>query len=209
MQDNVDGNWNASLNLNYSRPIDKMKRLRLQADIETDFAHSVDFDITESIEETKLSRVDTWSPKGSLSLEYQIDELTLGINGSANWQRSTSSRENFQRISAWDYKYGMNATYTIPLVKLTVATDITMFSRRGYNMAEMNTDDLVWNAQVSKSLLKEKLTLKLMAFDLLHQISSTQYAVNAQGRTETWNNCLPRYAMLTLSYKFQKMPKKK
>ena len=48
-----------------------------------------------------------------------------------------------------------------------------------------------------------------MAFDILHQLSSTQYSVNAQGRTETWRNCIPRYAMLTLAYKFQKMPKKK
>jgi hypothetical protein len=48
-----------------------------------------------------------------------------------------------------------------------------------------------------------------MAFDILHQLSSTQYSVNAQGRTETWHNCIPRYALLTLAYKFQKMPKKK
>ena len=209
MQDNVDGNWNAYLNLNYSRPLDKMKRLRLQTDIGTDFAHSVDFDITESVEETKLSRVDTWSPEGSLSLEYQIDKLTLGINGSAKWQRSTSSRENFERISAWDYKYGMNATYTIPVLDITVASDINMFQRRGYNTAQMNTSDLVWNALLSRSLFKGKCVVKLTAFDLLHRISSKQYVVNAQGRTETWNNCLPRYAMLTLSYKFQKMPKKK
>ena len=103
----------------------------------------------------------------------------------------------------------MNATYTIPVLDITVASDINMFQRRGYNTAQMNTSDLVWNALLSRSLFKGKCVVKLTAFDLLHKISNKQYTVNAQGRTETWNNCLPRYAMLTLSYKFQKMPKNK
>jgi len=43
--------------------------------------------------------------------------------------------------------------------------------------------------------------------DLLHQLSNTTYEVNAQGRTETMRNTLPRYLMLHVSYKFQKIPK--
>jgi hypothetical protein len=81
-----------------------------------------------------------------------------------------------------------------------------MFSRRGYSSDMMNTDDLVWNAELSRSLLKEKLTLKLTAFDLLHQLSNKQYSVNAQGRTETWNNCIPRYIMFSAAYKLNVMP---
>ena len=103
----------------------------------------------------------------------------------------------------------MTAQYTIPVLKLDVATDLKMFSRRGYNSSMMNTDDLVWNASLSRAFFKGKLTARLMAFDILHQLSSTQYNVNAQGRTETWHNCIPRYALLTLGYKFQKMPKNK
>ena len=83
-----------------------------------------------------------------------------------------------------------------------------MFSRRGYNSTMMNTDDLVWNAELARTLFKERLTLKLTAFDLLHQLSNKQYSVNAQGRTETRNNCIPRYAMLTLAYRFTQKPKK-
>ena len=32
--------------------------------------------------------------------------------------------------------------------------------------------------------------------DLLHQLSNTQYSVNAQGRTETWYRVIPTYVML-------------
>ena len=79
-----------------------------------------------------------------------------------------------------------------------------MFSRRGYSTPQMNTNDLVWNAQIARSIMKDKLTLRLQAFDLLHRLSSKQYSVNAQGYTETWTNCIPRYVMLSAIYKFSK-----
>ena len=111
-------------------------------------------------------------------------------------------------IDANDFQYGWNATYTIPLLKLTIATDMTMFSRRGYESSVMNTDELIWNAQLTRSFCKGALTAKIQAFDLLQNLSSTRYSVNAQGRTETWNNCIPRYVMCSLAYKFSKKPKK-
>ena len=122
---------------------------------------------------------------------------------------STSSPKNFENISAFDYSYGGLLRYTIPWLKVTLGTDIRMFSRRGYQSEMMNTDDLVWNAELSRSFFKEKFTLKLTAFDLLHQLSNTQYSVNAQGRTETWYRFLPHYVMAHLVYHWNKNPKKK
>lgn len=74
----------------------------------------------------------------------------------------------------------MNARYTIPLLKLTAQTDITMYSRRGYGSSEFNTDDLIWNATLSRPFLKGKLVVYADALDILHNRRSTQYAVNAQ-----------------------------
>ena len=70
------------------------------------------------------------------------------------------------------------------LQKLNVNTDIKMFSRRGYGEPSLNTDDLVWNASVSRSFCKGKLIANLEAFDILHQLSNTQIVINGQGRTE-------------------------
>ena len=44
--------------------------------------------------------------------------------------------------------------------------------------------------------------------DLLHQLSNTQYTVNAQGRTETRFGSLPHYDMAHLVYHWNKNPKK-
>ena len=86
--------------------------------------------------------------------------------------------------------------------------DGNMYSRRGYGSSELNTDDFVLNASISQPFLKGKLIARIEAFDLLHQLSNTQYSVNAQGRTETWYRSLPHYVMLHLVYHWNKNPKK-
>ncbi|MBO4486257.1 MAG: outer membrane beta-barrel protein [Prevotella sp.] len=217
IQDNVNGNWNTSANIGYERPLGKKRLFIIDNNIGTTYTHSVDFDILSianpSSEDgdmgSALSKVNTNNISEELHLRYQKDKLTLQMGGEVNWRHSKGTSKNFQTINAWDYNYGVTAKYTIPWMNVDLATDLKMFSRRGYNSDMMNTDDLVWNASLSRAFFKGKLTARLMAFDILHQLSSTQYSVNAQGRTETWHNCIPRYALLTLSYKFQKMPKKK
>ena len=92
---------------------------------------------------------------------------------------------------------------------LEVNTSLSLYSRRGYNDASMNDDNLVWNADVTKSFLKSKnLILKLEGFDLLHQLDNVRTEVNAQGRTETWYNVVPSYVMLHLIYRLNVLPKK-
>ena len=238
MQDNTNGNWNASVGIGYERPLGKARLFTIENDLSASYVHSVDFALTTSPRTSKggedlagtnvfseteqtdrlspslegsgeVSRVNTLNTTEEFHLKYQKDKLTLQVGGQVGWRHSTGSEESFQTINAWDYNYGLTAKYTIPWMNIDIATDLKMFSRRGYNSDMMNTDDLVWNASLSRSFFKGKFTAKLMAFDILHQLSSTQYSVNAQGRTETWHNCIPRYALLTLSYKFQKMPKKK
>ena len=223
MQDNINGNWNASLGGQFEQPIDKKKRLQLSESLSGSYIHNVDFALATTTETVDMatemskflsltstySKVNTFYLENNLRLTYQYGDLTMGVNGNIGWRNSTSDREDFEKINAVDFDYGMTFKYKIPVIKLDVATDIKMFSKRGYSSEMMNTDDLVWNASLSYPFLKGKLIAKLMAFDLLHQLSSTQYSVNAQGKTETWRNCIPRYAMLTLSYKFQKMPKNK
>lgn len=102
----------------------------------------------------------------------------------------------------------MTLSCRLPL-SVTLATDLRQYSRRGYGESSINTDNLVWNASLTRTFGKGKWVLKAEAFDLLHQLSNTTYAVNAQGRTEVWRNTIPSYTMLHLAYKWSKMPKGK
>ena len=115
---------------------------------------------------------------------------------------------SLESLNALDFHYGLESYYTLPRLNTSLAADGTMYSRRGYGSSELNTDDFIVNASVSQPLLKGKLIARLEAFDLLHQLSNTDYAINAQGRTVTWYRSLPHYVMLHLVYHFNKNPQK-
>lgn len=206
--DNINGNWNTSTTVNFSRPIDRQRHWRLGVSSNVNFVHSVDFDIAYDDADPAISKVNTLLLGQSAVLKYECGDLKADVNGKIQYRHSDGNSDNFQRLNLYDYQYGMTLQYKLPLA-IDLATDLKMFSRRGYAAAYMNTDDLVWNASLSRSFMKGRLLARLDTFDILHQVSSTNYQVNAQGRTETWNNCIPNYWMMHLIYKFQVMPKKK
>lgn len=218
---NVNGNWNALINSNFHVRLDSADHWNMNVHTNLSYDHNVDFDIktiddpqltNNSIDdfEAPLSKVNTVSLGSELGGEYTYDELRLGVSGRFNWRNSTSKKENFQTINAFEFNYGFSGQYTIKPWALNIATSITMYSKRGYQEEQMNTDDLIWNMGISKSFLKGKpLTLKLEGVDLLHQLSEKEMYVDAQGRTETWTNSIPNYIMLHAIYKFNINPKKK
>jgi len=75
-------------------------------------------------------------------------------------------------VNAADFSYGFTSTYKIPGVNVFAATDMKMYSRRGYSVSAFNRNDLIWNASLSKSFFKGKLTARLEAFDLLHRLTN-------------------------------------
>ncbi|MBQ8047922.1 MAG: outer membrane beta-barrel protein [Prevotella sp.] len=214
MQDNINGNWNVSAGWSWERPVDRKKHLRFYQRNDASLNHNVDFAITNvgpttsaGITETGKSAVNTATVSEHLRFTYELDKLTIGLGGNVDWRHSTSDREGFQTIDTYDFDYGLTAKYTVPVVKIDLGTDLKMFSRRGYESDIMNYNKLIWNASVSKAFAKGKVVAKLTAFDIFHNTTTTDYSINAQGYTETWHNSIPSYALLTLAYKFQKMPK--
>ena len=215
MTDNVDGNWTTFINSGWQRPLDAKKRLRIDLYGKAEYERSVDFATVTTqtagdglLMESPLSKVDNVNLIAHAKLNYKLGDFAAGINGKITSRHTRGRLDIVKDIDVNDIQYGMNATYTIPLLQLTVATDLTMYSRRGYESTMMNTDELVWNAQLTRSFCKGALTAKLLAYDLLQNLNSRRYTVNAQGRTETWYNYIPRYVMCSLAYKFSKKPKK-
>ena len=85
---------------------------------------------------------------------------------------------------------------------MTFSTDLRMTSRRGFSTAAFNTNELVWNASLSQSMLKNKaLTLRLEGFDLLGQQSEITRSLTALARTDAWTNMLNQSVMLHAIYR--------
>jgi hypothetical protein len=77
-----------------------------------------------------------------------------------------------------------------------------MFSKRGYTDESLNTNELLWNAQLSHSFLRGKvLTVMLQWYDILHEQTNFSRTVNANGWRDTEVNAITSYAMLHVSYR--------
>jgi hypothetical protein len=206
--ENVDGNWNMNVTTDYSRPIDKNKLWIWENHIGWNYNRSVDLTAVNGSTNSNLSKVNNNRTEESLKFKYQKGDLQLGMTSKVQWYCATSERENFQKINACDFNYGMTGVYKL-FKKIDLASDIKMFSRRGYADASLNSDNLIWNASVGCAFVKGTLITRLEGFDILQQLTSVQYYVNGQGKTETWRNTIPSYLMLHLIYRLNSNPKNK
>ena len=76
---------------------------------------------------------------------------------------------------------------------------------RGY--ATPQEDEYILNAEITKLLFKDRFTLALKAYDLLNQSKNLSVTDSANYHTETWNNTLGRYVILSLTWRFGNMSK--
>ena len=205
----VNGNWNTKFEVEFKRALDKANKILFSNNFSTNYNHSVDMASIAGSTESQRSIVNNWEFGDELKVNYRLnDNYEFTFHTGGKYYLINSERVGFEKIKASDYNIGLNAQIVLPW-ELQLTTDITMFARRGYQQTEMNTTDWIWNVQLARTFLKGHLTAKLQGFDLLQQLSNTRYVINSQGRTESWNNSIPRYVMLSLAWKFNINPKKK
>ena len=135
-----------------------------------------------------------------LRVAYRWDLFEFGINGSINYSKSRSELSSASNLETFRFAYGCNLQYTTPW-NMGISTDIAMNSRRGYDDASMNTNELIWNAQISQTLFKKTTTLSIQFYDLLHRQSNISRTINAQMRRDTWSNAINSYFMVHLIYR--------
>ncbi len=206
---NVKGAYRLNAKFDISRAIDKNRYWTWQTNADAGYHHSIDHAMLVGMTASEENVVNTLTLHDNAYIQFNKGALNIRATGDIRWRHSEGKMYDFETLNATDFQYGLSARYTLPRINTTLSADGNMYSRRGYGSSELNTDDFVLNASVSQPFLKGKLIARIEAFDLLHQLSNTQYSVNAQGRTETWYRSLPHYVMAHLVYHWNKNPKKK
>lgn len=204
---NVSGNWNINLSQSFGLQFGPLNRFELSQTTRYNHARSADLIGTEQGGLEK-NIVNSNSVSEDVSLAYTFGKSRIAANFNGSWNRYTSGQAGFQPFNAWNLKYGVTGNFTLP-ANFAIQTSFNVFSRRGYSDPSLNKDNFVWNARISYSLLKGQLLLMADGYDILHNLSNVFYTVNAQARTETYANTLPRYFMFHIQWKFNKLPKNK
>ena len=197
--ENINGNWNAGANIMFSSAIDSLGYFNYNISLSDNYNHRVSYlDLNkQAVKNTTNSN--TFG--GRLGTGYRNDWLEVELNGSLNYTHSRNELQPQSDLDTWSFSYGFNSTLTMPW-GTQIATDMAMNSRRGYNDTSMNTNELIWNAQVSHGFLQGKpLTLSLQFYDILHQQSNFSRTIDAMARTDNEYNAITSYAMLHVIYR--------
>ncbi len=205
---NVDGNSTALLSNTLRLQFGRTNQLTLSSITEGSLQRYADM-IGVDLEAPSKSTVNTRVISQKLDFAWQLGKQTVTARAQILGRRSTSTRDDFAPINAWHYSYGLIGNFKLP-AGLGISTDFMAYTRTGYGVAEIDKTDVVWNLRLSYNPSFAKQWVFLVdGFDMLHQLSNVNYAVNAAGRTVSYTNTLPRYVMFSVQYRLNIRPKKK
>ena len=201
--ENVNGNWNGDLGFMFNTAVDSAGFFNVNTFTNLGYNHRVGYvsvnNDSDSDSEKSVTKSVTIGER--LATSYRNDWLEIELNGSLNYSRSRSELQPNNDLDTWQFSYGGMVGLTAPW-GTSLTTNLNMQSRRGYSDASMNTNELIWNAQLSQSFLKgNALTLSLQLYDILQQQSTVSRTITAMQRSDTEYNAITSYAMFHVIYR--------
>ena len=166
------------------------------------YVNSVNYVNLDRDDTAEKNHTRTTSLGQRLGFSYRNQWLEVELNGNVDYNINKNKLQPNSNMNTWNFSYGTDITITAPW-GTGFSTSAHMTSRRGYADASANTNEFIWNAQISQSFLNGRpLTVSLQFFDILHQRSSFSRAIDANSRRDTWYNSINSYAMLHVIYRF-------
>ena len=199
--ENINGNWNAMGAFMFNCSIDSAGVWNINTGAHANYNNYVSYLSLDkkSDSQKNTTRSITW--RQNLSFSYRNDWAEFSLDGTLTYNRAKNKLQPTSNLETWQFSYGPSMTLTAPW-GTSLNTSLSINSRRGYNDSSMNTDEFVWNAQLSQGFLKGKpLTIMLQFYDILRQQSTFSRAISATSRTDTEYNAINSYAMLHVVYR--------
>ena len=198
--ENINGNWNADGGFNFSTAIDSAAHWNVGSDTRLRYNNYVSY-VSQAMSGSVKNTTKTTNLTQRLNASFRNDWLEVTLDGNVNYQHSRNELQPNADLDTWRFSYGGQMMVRLP-IGLEISTNIHENSRRGYNDPSSNTNELIWNGQISKTFLKTKtLVVALNFYDLLGQQSNYDRWVNATGRSDTRYNSINSYAMLHVRYR--------
>lgn len=136
--------------------------------------------------------------KADLNINY--GDLRVDVGASFNYELSENSIYPGKKNSTWRNNIDGSISYILPL-EINFRSDISYQFFSGYK-GQNDKPYLLWNANLSKSIIRNKLIATLSARDILNQNKNIQRAVSDFYIQETRYNIVRQYFLFTLTYKF-------
>ena len=198
---NINGNWNISGNMMFNTAIDTTGFFSINSTTEVRYANHVGYITLDRNSSSQKNYTKDLSIYERLGFSFRNDWLEVEPGGSLRYNHATNELQPNANLDTWDFSYGFNTNILLPW-NMSIATDLNMNSRRGYTDESLNTNELIWNAQISQSFLRNNaLTFSLQFYDILQKQSNFSRSISAMQRTDTEYNAITSYAMLHVIYR--------
>ncbi len=199
--ENINGNWDASANITYNQAVDSAGFWNISSATGYNYNHYVGYVTLSKKASSQRNTTHTNSLSERLLLTMRKDWFELTLDGACTYNHTRNLLQESGNLNTWQFSYG-GSLYLYAPWGTSLSTDMHNQSRRGYSDATLNTNELIWNAQISQGFLKGKpLTVMIQFYDILHQMSSFSRTINAMRRSDTSYNNINAYAMLHVVYR--------
>lgn len=219
---NINGNWNTSLSFGFNTPLFANERLMLNTQTQSSYNNRVSYLSRQAKDNNGNAIILGYNEQGrpiyqyddlknktnslnlseNIRLNYRQDYWDIGISGNINYTHQENKYMEVNSPNTFNFSYGVESSGNFNN-GIGYSTNISMSSRRGYASKEANSNELVWNAQVSYRFLKGRAaTISLQAYDILNNRKNFNRNITANGRTDTWTQTVNSYLMAHFIYRF-------
>lgn len=191
---NVNGNYSYGGYIGTSLPFFS-KKIVVQPNLNANYNNNKDF--INGLE----NRTTSYYMNGSLDITYQIEKFEVGINGSMDYNGSSSSLSTLSNKPYSSQYVSGRFSWKLPK-RITIESDgsytINNNRSKGYNL-----NYFIWNASISKVFLKnDNLIAGFYAYDMLNQNISVNRNISSNVISDVKTNIISRYFLLKLTWKF-------
>ena len=201
---NVNGNWNARGFLSFNTPL-KNKKFTVSSNTNAGLSDVVSYTSidrkSQASQESELSTTHNFLMGERLTGNYRTDNFDISLNASINYNLARNSKKKDSNRETFDYYFGGSTNITLPW-QLYFSTDINLRLKDGYS-GNLNNSETIWNAQVSKNILKNNAgTIRFKIYDILQQQSNLTRSISEAMLSDTESNTLGSYFMVHFVYRF-------
>ena len=199
--ENINGNWSTRGTIGFNTPLG-WDKLTLNASTNASLNNHVSYLYQNQTKTTSKNNTKDIGVGERLSITLRLNYIDIRANGNFNYNKTKNKLVETGNQDTYNFNYGLSSTGNFDN-GFGYSTDINMSSRRGYSSANMNTNELIWNAQISyRFLYRKQATISIEARDILNRRSNISRNISANSRSDRETNAIYSYVMAHFIWRF-------
>ncbi len=197
---NIAGNWNLSGSLAYNESF-RQSPFALATNLSWDYKNDVSLLYNNQLKVDETNVVHRLMARLSVNGSYrnEVVELGLGVDGTYCHEQSLLRAE--MNRDPWTVTPTASMLFLLP-GNVRLGADLDVMFQRGFRYADLDRNYYVWNASASWTFLKNAATLRLDAYDILHQLPDLIATFSSTSRVLSTYHSYNNYILLSFIWRF-------